>query len=72
MQNQEALESLIIKAVKVNSQGLTHVELVKSVLKTGYKHPGGNLSQDLMKLTRHLCKKCVIRKNLETRELAIV
>ena len=68
MQNRETLQTLVIKAVQENPQGMSHVELVRYVLETGYHHPG-NLSADLMLIVRFLCKKCIIQKNLETREI---
>jgi hypothetical protein len=68
MKNREALQQLVLNTVHVHPEGVSHVQLVRYVLETGYRHPG-DLSADLMRVVRFLSKQGVIEKNLETREI---
>jgi len=63
MKNRETLRQLVINAVYVHPEGVNHVQLVRFILETGYRHPG-SLSADLMQVVRILTKHGVLEKTL--------
>jgi hypothetical protein len=65
----ETLQKLILDVVKNHPEGITHAQLVRYVLQSGYRHSNGNLSEDLMSVVHSLRKEGIIKKNLETRKI---
>lgn len=65
----KTLQKLILDVVKNHPEGVTHVQLVRFVLESGYRHSTGNLSEDLMATVRILRKEGSIKKNRETRKI---
>jgi len=70
MKNRETLQQLVLTTVQVHPEGVSHVELVQFILKSGYRHPG-NLSSDLMQVVRFLQRQGAIQKNSETRKIRV-
>lgn len=69
MKNHDAkrLQILVWDIVVSHPEGLTHAELVRSVLQAGYRHTAGSLSEDLMRIVMFMVHRGLIQKNLETR-----
>ena len=67
----ETLQQLVVNTVHSHPKGVSHAQLVRYILETGYQHPS-NLSADLMNIVRTLSKRGVIQKNLDTREITPV
>lgn len=66
------LREITLNAIDAHHEGVTHVQLVKYILKTEYRHPeclSTSLSTSLMKVVHDLCREGVIEKNLETRNI---
>lgn len=70
IENRNQLSELIVDAIRLNKSGMTHAQLVRTILQTGYKHVG-DLSSDVMKIVKNLNKCGVIEKNLETRKISV-
>lgn len=63
------LQHIVLEILHSVPEGLNHVQLVRLILDKGYRHPEGQLSEDIMKIVKHLVKHGVLRKNLETRKI---
>lgn len=69
MKNQEAnrLQILVLNIVEKHPDGLSHAELVRSLLQMGYRHTTDSLSEDLMRIVKFLVRRGNLQKNPETR-----
>jgi len=69
MKNHEAerLQVLVLETVSQHPDGLSHAQLVRSVLQTGYRHGANSLSEDLMRIVLFMVRNGMIHKNPETR-----
>ena len=65
------LQNLVLDITMSVPNGISHAQLVKAALQTGYRHPDGNLSEDLMRIVNFLMKKGFIQKNVQTRTIQI-
>lgn len=64
------LDFLIISVLADSPEGLDHVELVKTLLRNGYKYRGDStLSHDTQQTVKRMVREGLLEKNVETRKI---